>query len=176
MGKYAIILEKTPNMHNPDTPQQRLLRRWRSLSALPGGKWLFSRLLGWMVPYSGNLGASIRVLEPGHCLLRIHDRRALRNHLRSIHALALANAGELCSGLALYTQLPPRLRGIPVELCTRYVQKARGSLLAEGRVLDALPEQEGDVCVEGCITDDQGQTVAITQVRWRISPLSDGRS
>ncbi len=57
----------------------QLLGLWRRLSPLPGGAWLFSKLFGFMVPYSGSVGPRIRVLEPGHAVVEIHGRRSNRN-------------------------------------------------------------------------------------------------
>jgi hypothetical protein len=71
-----------------------LRRQWRRFSALPGGKLLFSAALGRFVPYTGSIGARIQRLEPGLCVASLRDRRCVRNHLGSIHAMALANLGE----------------------------------------------------------------------------------
>ncbi len=157
-------------MQNSHTSPPWLYRWWLKCLKVPAGRWLFSRGLAWAIPYSGNLRASILEMRPGHCLLRLRDRRALRNHLHSIHALALANAGELCSGLALHTVLPNHLRGIPVEISTRYLSKARGPLLATGSILDPMPECEGEVRVQGELKNTSGEVVAITTVQWKIAP------
>ncbi len=145
-----------------------LYRLWLQCNHWPLGGQLFSWVLNHKIPYSGNLRARVRELSPGHCLLEIRERRALRNHLRSLHALALANAGELCSGLALHTLLPNHQRGIVLEICTRYLHKGRGRLQARGRVLDPLPETEGEIRVLGEIRDGAGEIVSVTEVRWKI--------
>jgi acyl-coenzyme A thioesterase PaaI-like protein len=100
----------------------------------------------------------------------MRDRRALRNHLGSIHAIALANLGEVTSGLALLALLPPGIRSIPVALTIDFLKKARGALECQctctaPSVSDSI---EHDICSE--IRDREGEMVARIRVRWRLSP------
>ena len=149
----------------------RLTRAWIRLSGLPGGRALFARLLGRMVPYSGSIRPDVLELQPGRALVALTERRALRNHFRSVHAIALANLGELASGLAMTLALPPGVRGIPVRIEIDYLKKARGRIVAEGRatcppVIDA----DTDAIATAELRDDAGDVVCRTVVRWRLSP------
>ena len=49
----------------------QLLDLWRRLAPLPSGPWLFSKLFGFAVPYSGSVRPRIRVLEPGYAEIEI---------------------------------------------------------------------------------------------------------
>jgi acyl-coenzyme A thioesterase PaaI-like protein len=102
--------------------------------------------------------------------LRLRDRRGIRNHLGSVHAVALANLGELASGLAMTTALPAGVRSIVTGLSVEFRKKARGVLEAESRV--AVPAVTGDVelDVHAVIHDATGSVVAVVTARWRLSP------
>jgi len=143
---------------------------WNRLAPLPGGKRVFSWLLAWLVPYTGTVRPYVLELLPGHAKVRMADRRAVRNHLRSIHAVALANLAEVTSGLALTSALPASARGIPISRAITYLKKARGTLIAQAdvRIPDASREAEYDF--ESVISNAAGETVARATVRWRIGP------
>ena len=152
-------------------PGERLRASWRRLSKLPGGKTLFSLLVGWMTPYSGTIGARVAELEPGRCRVTLRDRRRVRNHLASVHAMALANLAEMTSGLAVLVGLPAGVQGIVTGFSISYLKKARGLLTAECRVsgLNVTSEQEYEAPVS--ITDTQGDVVAHATARWRLRPI-----
>ena len=147
-----------------------LRKQWRRACLLPGGKWLFSRMLGLRVPYSGSLGAVVQSLEPGHCRVRLHDSRRLRNHLHSIHAMALANLGEMVTGLALLNSLPDDTRAILTGFSIEYLKKARGTLLAQCHTHVPLTNATVDLEVGGEIRDSDGAVVATVMARWHVGP------
>lgn len=147
-----------------------LRRQWHRLAGVPGGKWLFSRLLGRFVPYTGTLGARIEVLEPGHCVVRLCDRRKVRNHLNSVHAMALANLGEMATGLALLNSLPGNTRGILKGFNVDYLKKARGVLLAECRCEIPGSNAEREVEVRCEIRNTSRDIVTVARAQWLIGP------
>jgi len=145
---------------------------WERLSPWPAGKWLFSRLLGLANPYTGSVGPRVLELRPGFCRVEICDRRAVRNHVRSVHAIALANIAEIVTGLALMAGLPPDARTILVSLSVDYLHKARGPLISECRHVPPPPNdaREYEAELESTVTDASGEVVARGRARWRVSP------
>lgn len=152
----------------PAAPGARVLSLWRRCAGLPFGRAFFSWMFGRQVPYSGSIGADVVELEPGHARLVLRDRGAVRNHLGSIHAVALTNLGELASGLAMTTALPAGVRGIVLRIETVYLKKARGALLCDCRV--TVPEVTGDLNheVHAEIRDAGSDIVASVRVVWRL--------
>ena len=150
------------------TPTDSVIRAWERLHRWPAGSWLFSRLLGFIVPYTGTIGAHIRELAPGYCRATLRDRRKVRQHLGSVHAVALVNLGEVTSGLAMLMALPPGVRGIVTRLSAEYFRKARGTLTAEARV--TVPEVSGPTehAIEARIADSTGTEVCQVQAVWRL--------
>ena len=147
----------------------RLLGLWRRLEPWPGGKWLFARMLARKVPYTGSIGARVEALSPGHARVSLRDRRAVRNHLDSIHAIAVANVAELATGMAVLTAAG-EARGILVGLHLEYRKKARGTLLAECTCAPAVITEPVEWQVTADVIDNAGDVVATATATWRLAP------
>ncbi len=145
-----------------------ILNTWKTFADKPFGKQLVSRAVGLMAPYTGSITPQIVELGPGHARVQMRDRWGVRNHLRSLHAVALMNLGEVCTGLAVMSTMPAGGRGIVLELGMTYVKKARGTITAESRA--TLPETPGshDLWVEGELFNATGELVARARARWRL--------
>lgn len=152
------------------SPYTRIRTLWEKWSPRPGGRWIFSKLLGLAVPYTATIKPRVVELRAGYARVEMDDRHAVRNHLRSIHAIALMNLAEVTSGLAATMTLPDNARAIPVRLSIDFLKKARGTLTAEctAPAIDASTEREHDI--EAVIKDPSGDVVARAVARWRVGP------
>ena len=151
-------------------PAQTLQRLWKLLSPLPFGRRILSLLFGTVIPYSGSISPQILELAPGLVRVQMRDRRRVRNHLHSVHAIALANLLEACTGLAATIALPGDRRAIVTGLNIEYLKKARGTLTGICRFEVPPRFQAGDLEIESSIENEAGETVARAVALWKVAP------
>lgn len=106
------------------------LDTWNRLASMPGGKWLFSRALCFKAPYFGSIQPRFEALQPEYCRLRIRKRRAVLNHLGTVHAVAMCNMAELACGTLTEVTIPSTHRWIPKGMTVDYLKKATTDLVA----------------------------------------------
>ena len=94
----------------------------------------------------------------------------MRNHLRSVHAIALMNLAEVTSGLALTYALPADARAILTGLSIDFLKKARGTLTAEAALEPPQTSERQEYEFESRIRDEVGDVVAIARARWLVGP------
>ena len=145
---------------------------WDRLSGLPGGARVFSALVGRAAPYTGSIGAQVTVLRAGYAEVTLRDRRAVRNHLDCVHAVALVNLAELCGNVALAYTLPDDARFIVAGLEIEYEKKARGTITAKSScpAPESSERREYPVVVE--LFDPRGARVARATLRTLVGPKS----
>ena len=129
----APFVDRLQSLALPLLEGRNLVRgAWDVLSPLPGGKVLFSRLIGRMAPYSGTIDARVQVLRSGYAEVTMADRKGVRNHLDCIHAIALVNLAEIAGNVALFYSMPDDARFIVSGIDITYLKKARGTITAIG--------------------------------------------
>jgi acyl-coenzyme A thioesterase PaaI-like protein len=153
------------------SPAARLLGIWDALKGKPGAAFLFGRVLRLAIPYTASVLPLVREVRPGYARVQMRDRPRFSNHLKSIHAIALANIGEFTGGIAMTATLPSNVRSILIKIEVDYLKKARGMITAECRctvppVTDSINHQ-----VVTNVRDANGDDVARVTATWRLSPV-----
>lgn len=153
-----------------DSDRNSIREAWDRLSPWPLGRTIFSRLVGWMAPYTGTIGAKVTRLSKGQAEVVMNDRPSLRNHLSSVHAIALANLAELTGNIALAYSLPDDARFIVSGMEIEYVKKARGTIT--GRCSCPIPDsaERKEYPVPVTLHDESGAVVVRATLRTLVGP------
>jgi acyl-coenzyme A thioesterase PaaI-like protein len=149
-----------------------VLASYRKLSRWPAGRWLFSRLVCWKAPYFASIAPRIELLEPGRGVATIAHRRAVTNHIGTVHAIALCNLAEFIGGLACEVTIPPSMRWIPKGMTVQYLKKAVGTMRAVATPAFAphLAAEGYELPFEVVVGDPQGDAVLRAVIAMWISP------
>ncbi len=112
------------------------MQRW------PFGRWLFGRIVCWKAPYFSTIAPRFTRVEPGRCEVEIADRRAVHNHIGTVHAIALCNLAELAAGVMMEATTPASMRWIPKGMTVEYLGKAIGNMRAIARPIGLVEHRE----------------------------------
>lgn len=153
-----------------DRPGNFIRDAWDRMSKLPGGSRLFSKFVGNAAPYTGSIGAHVVELREGYAKVTMRDRRAVRQHLACVHAIALANLAELCGNIAVAYSLPDDARFIVGGFEIEYLKKARGTITAESRPPRITSSEKAEYPVVVEMRNPAGELVAKVTLRTVIGP------
>ncbi|WP_017216453.1 hotdog fold domain-containing protein [Pseudoalteromonas sp. NJ631] len=112
-----------------------LLKIYKRMSWLPFGKWMFSKAVCRKAPYFGTIKPKITQLKPGVCRAAIRNRKAIHNHIGTVHAIAQCNLAELCAGVMTDATIDHKThRWIPKGMSVQYLAKAETDLHAVAQI------------------------------------------
>ncbi|MFT3839333.1 MAG: DUF4442 domain-containing protein [Myxococcaceae bacterium] len=143
---------------------------WSMLKRVPRGGKVMGTILGRMAPYTGTIAPEVVELDLGRSKVLMRDRKAVRNHLNSIHAIALMNLGEVATGSAMMFSMPEDARAIIVNLSMEYKKKARGNLVCEANCPVPSSSEKKEYIFSGDIKDASGDVVAVCTAKWLVGP------
>lgn len=144
------------------------LALFNRLKPLPGGTRLFSLGVCRTAPYFSSIRPHVTALAPGRAEVAVTKRRAVENHLGTVHAIAMCNMAELAGGLMTDVSVPKGARWIPSGMTVRYQRKAKTDLVAtaDGRAIDWA--RGGDIVVPVVVCDTAGEVVFTADITMNV--------
>ena len=143
---------------------------WDRLHKIPGGKTIFSKMVGRAAPYTGTIGAKVVDLSHGKSEVVLEDKPAVRNHLRCVHAVALVNLAELTGNVALAYSMPDDARFIVAGLEIEYIKKARGTITGTCECPPIESSERREYQVPVSMWNGAGEEVARCTLRTLVGP------
>ena len=135
------------------------------------GDRLFSLAFAQKAPYFASIRPRFTVIEPNHAELVIPKRRAVQNHLGTVHAIALCNGLEAAMGALAESTIPENRRWIPKGMDIRYTAKATTDITC---IAETDPEQwtsdDPDLPVRVRGVRDDGTVVIEGVIRLWVTP------
>ncbi len=106
----------------------KALKTYNKLKDFPAGKRIFSFLVCRQARYFGTINPLFEELEPGRCVISMKKRKAVTNHLNTVHAIAMCNLVELAGGICTDVSIPDDFRWIPKGMTVEYIALAKTDL------------------------------------------------
>lgn len=144
---------------------------WQSFASRPAGKWAFSRLLCLKAPYFGSIRPRFVELRPEYCEVRMRKRRAVLNHIGTVHAVAMCNMAELAGGTMTEVTIPATHRWIPKGMTVQYLKMAKTDLVAIATPRSPVDwSVPGEFKVDVVVRDTQGEAVFEAVITMWVAP------
>ena len=148
-----------------------VLSLWNLSTRLPRGERLFSYAFARKAPYFRTVRPRFTVLEPHRAELVLPKRRAVHNHLGTVHAIAVCNGLEAAMGELAEATIPADKRWIPKGMTVAYTAKATSDVTC---VAETDPEQwtsgDPDVPVRVRGVREDGEVVIEGEIRLWVTP------
>jgi len=148
----------------------QILDAWQRLGHRALGRWLFARAVCWRAPYFATIRPHFHELRSGRCAVALKRRRAVLNHLGSVHAIAIANLCELAAGVLMEATLPATHRWIPRGMTIEYLTRAESDVLATARLDRNAWGGAENVGVPVTVADLAGRETVRAVISMYVSP------
>lgn len=146
------------------------LKAWQKMSESAFGRWMFARTVCKRAPYFATIKPRFLELRPTLCRVEMRKRRAVENHIGSVHALAMGNLCELAAGLVTEVTIPTTMRWIPRGMTIEYLRKADTDVTATARLDKSEWGAAENVGVPVSVLDKAGAEVVRAVITMYVSP------
>ncbi len=141
--------------------------------------WVLNRALGWTIPFNRPHGFKLIKIGDGLIRTMAPYKNGNLNHLKGIHACAIATVAEFSAGFLLLTSLDPkRYRLIMSRIEVDYSYQAKEQIISESSILPEVLEEEVfkplqhqeaiTITLASRVTDLSGHEIAVASTTWQV--------
>jgi acyl-coenzyme A thioesterase PaaI-like protein len=123
------------------------------------------------IKYAGTTGIAIQEWNEQQSIVQLKNRFRVQNHLKGIHATAMATLAESATGMVFGVHVPdthiPLLKSIKIQ----FVKRAQGDLRAVARITPKQIEtiastDKGSEIIQVTVTDQGGNEPIQCEMEW----------
>jgi uncharacterized protein (TIGR00369 family) len=146
------------------------LAAWQRMEKWPLGKALFTRAVCWKAPYFASIHPRFEEMRQGFARVSMRKRRAVTNHIGTVHAIAMCNLAEIAAGTMTEVSIPASMRWLPKGMTVAYLAKAETDVEATAVLPDVTEGVAQDAPVQVEVKDRAGQVVCRATITMWVTP------
>jgi acyl-coenzyme A thioesterase PaaI-like protein len=132
-------------------------------------------MLGNFVPFLGTAGIKFEEITEARVVVSIKNRRRVQNHIKGVHAAAMALLAETATGFAVGINLPDDKLPLIKTLKVDYKKRSTGDMRAVAalrpeQIAAMRSEEKGNVTVPVEISDESGDAPVVCEMVWAWVP------
>lgn len=141
--------------------------------------WMSSKILTWafcsQVKLAGTAKIQIVETDGSAVTFRLQNRKKVQNHIKGIHAAAMALLAESATGFITGINLPGDKLPLIKSMKVNYLKRAQGDMQAVAKLSDeqiAMMQQQdkGEVLVNVVVTDESSESPIECEMLWAWIP------
>ena len=134
-----------------------------------------SKILGKVVPYVGTSGLLYEEISSERVIVSIRNQHKVQNHIKNVHAAAMALLAETATGFVVGINLPddklPLIKSLKVDFYKRTQGDMRAvATLTPEDVARIATEPKGELWVPVTVTDESGNEPIKCEMLWAWVP------
>ncbi|GGY22484.1 DUF4442 domain-containing protein [Paludibacterium paludis] len=144
---------------------------------LPAGlrSFVLTRAFGRIVPFLGTAGLCFEEVTQQRLIVSIRNRRKVQNHIKGVHAAAMALLAETATGFVVGMNVPDDKLMLLKSMHVNYTRRSQGDMRAvatldEAQIQRMYVEEKGDVTVNVTVTDESGEAPVQCEMVWTWIP------
>jgi uncharacterized protein (TIGR00369 family) len=136
---------------------------------------VLSKAFGQIVPMVGTAGIRYEHVAQDKVVVSIKNQRAMQNHIKGVHAAAMALLAETATGFVTVLNVPDDRIVLIKSLHVDYKKVAKGGLTATATLNDEQRQyiasnEKGELLVPIVVIDESGQSPIECQMLWAWIP------
>lgn len=136
---------------------------------------LRSFLFGRVIHFAGTASLDFEQVSSERVIVNIQNAKKVQNHIKGVHAVAMALLAETATGFAVAMNLPDDKLPLIKSMKVSYLKRSQGHMRAVAQLtpeqISAIRSQEkGEVTVPVQVSDQSGQEPITCEMVWAWVP------